>query len=161
MSFKSVLALFALVASSPALAQEAAPPTTNWPTSCQSVSRQVEATCLTSTVAFRRDSGQKMVEVRIVTTPGQPDTVEAIGPFGTSVDAPFRLRAGNDEILSLAIRTCEQDGCHAFAELDADARAALTAAESLSIIFTTPGQGDIVVPLPTAGLASAMEAITP
>lgn len=145
----------------PAFAQESAPPTTNWPTTCQSPSRQVDATCIASTVAFRRDSGQKMVEMRIITQPQQADMVEVIGPFGTSVDAPFRLRAGTSEFLSLAIATCEQDGCHAFAELTAEARSLLTTAESLAVIFSTPGQGDVVVPLPTSGLPEALAAIAP
>lgn len=158
---RALLSLMALAAlAAPALAQQQpAGHVTNWPTSCQSVSRQHPLVCVTSTVAYLRDSGQKMAEIRIVTTPGRADTIEIIGPFGVSFDSPFRLKADNAEIASGNIRTCEQDGCHVFIEVTEAMRDALMAAQALTVIFSTPEQSAVEIPLPAAGLADAYKAI--
>ncbi len=153
-----LVALAALL--SPAAAQQAAQ-STNWPTTCQALNRQQPLTCVASTVAYLRGGGQRMAELRIVTAPGKPDRLEIIGPFGTSADRPFVVKADGAEMASGSIRTCEQDGCHVIIEITDAMRTALLGATSLAVVFTTPEQPAVEVPLPTLGLADAYKLIAP
>ena len=151
-------ALVALL--SPAAAQQAGE-TTNWPTTCQALNREQPLTCVASTIAYLRETGQKMAEVRITTTPSATSRLEIIGPFGTSTDKPFRLKADGSEIATGMIRTCEQDGCHVFIDITEAMSTALLEAKAMSVVFSTPERGEVEVPLPISGLAQAYRSITP
>jgi invasion protein IalB len=134
---------------------------TNWPTSCQSLNRQQPLTCVASTVAFLRETGQKMAEMRVITTAGGSDRLQVIGPFGVLTDRPFVVKANGEAVESLAVRTCEQDGCHALADISPALRDALIGAETLSVTFSRPDQPDVEIPLPVTGLAAAYRSIAP
>jgi Invasion protein B, involved in pathogenesis len=156
------MALAALAAiAGPAWAQATPAPSgvTNWPTSCGSATRSAPVICTATAAAFIRETGQKMLEARLRTSPGQPARLFVVGPFGIAVRQPFILSLDGTELARAQVYTCEQDGCYADVEMTEDLVGQLSAATTLTVTFTRLNGEQVAVPLPLDGFAQAYAAI--
>jgi invasion protein IalB len=149
----------AAAAEQPAAAAAAAPPP-GWAVRCASASREAPLECAMEQTAVLSKTGQTVVSVNI-RVPSETHTPEILVqlPLGFSLPGGARFQVDDGKATEMELRTCENRGCYASAQITPDVIAALKAGKQMKVSFQTLNKEAINIPLPLTDFASAYDKI--
>jgi invasion protein IalB len=142
----------------PAAAPAAPPP--GWAVRCASASREAPLECAMEQTAVLSKTGQTVVSVNI-RVPSDTHTPEILVqlPLGFSLPGGARFQVDDGKATEMELRTCENRGCYASAQIAPDVLAALKAGKQMKVSFQTLNKEAINIPLPLTDFASAYDKI--
>jgi invasion protein IalB len=144
----------------PAAPAAAAAPPPGWAVRCASASRDAPLECAMEQTAVLSKTGQTVVSVNI-RVPSDTHTPEILVqlPLGFSLPGGARFQVDDGKATEMELRTCENRGCYASAQIAPDVLAALKAGKQMKVSFQTLNKEAINIPLPLTDFASAYDKI--
>lgn len=136
--------------------------TSYWETQCRASSRTAPLACSAAHSVLVQDTGQLLFRVTFETRDGQPGYgVVILSPLGIYLPNGLALVADDEPIVEMDVQRCGSDGCLAGAELTQAQAQTMYQASSLQVRFSPSPQETVLVDLPAAGLADALQLIAP
>jgi invasion protein IalB len=147
-------------AADPAAPAAAAAPPPGWAVRCASASREAPLECAMEQTAVLSKTGQTVVSVniRVPSDTHAPEILVQL-PLGFSLSGGARFQVDDGKATEMELRTCENRGCYASAQLAPDVIAALKAGKQMKVSFQTLNKEAINIPLPLTDFASAYDKI--
>ncbi len=106
------------------------------------------------------NTGQFVAAVAVRMQPDAHEPVMAVRiPVGLYLPAGLTVTVDDGKPQPVPLQTCDQQGCYGETPLGASVLAALKTGKRLSLIFQNMAKNNVVVPVPLANFADALQKI--